>query len=308
MGRGEDTTAAHRWINKEFSSDVPPAKRAFAAALQELCRHLAPAKSSGQPAKAPTQAEAARHVNCSESSLSRFLSGQYVPRPESVEHIYKKACTDAGGEDRLSISLDELLELRERAEAERCHSCVELKTDMESLNKQLQEAQADRAGLQEAVAAGAAEVEALRREVAELRAAVAKLTAAKAGLQARLVARAASAPLPVPRRRGDRQRSNEKRDVAAARQVARRAGELHNGGSQATALTLLRHTTDVLSPMEVASLFRQLREHQQDKLADNLLYIYGRDRQDHDVLRVALELHEQGAPKDAGTLLQAAVE
>jgi hypothetical protein len=90
--------------------------------------------------------------------------------------------------------------------------------------------------------------------------------------------------------------------------VAKRAAELRGNGKQEAALTLLRHTTEVLSPVETATLFRALRHHQQSELLDNLIHIYGRDHQDQEVMHVTWELHKQGCPDDAGALLQAAIE
>jgi hypothetical protein len=45
-----------------------------------------------------------------------------------------------------------------------------------------------------------------------------------------------------------------------------------------------------------------------DDLADNLIHVYGRDQGREDVLNVALALHEEGAPDDAGAVLHAALD
>jgi uncharacterized tellurite resistance protein B-like protein len=245
-------------------------------------------------------------LNCSESSLSRFLSGQSVPRLRSVEHLYETALADARGEHGLGVNLDDLRKLHGAAEAERCRSCLDLRTQLDAAVTQAREAEAEAAALRQSASNVTAELEALRREVRSLKDAVTELKAARAGLQARLTTQAALAPLPVPRRRGDRQRS--KNDASAARQVAKRAAELRGNGRQDAALTLLRHTTEVLSPVETATLFRALRDHQQSELLGNLIHIYGRDHQDQEVMHVTLELHKQGCPDDAGALLQAAVK
>ncbi|ANP55314.1 DNA repair exonuclease SbcCD ATPase subunit [Streptomyces griseochromogenes] len=297
----------------------------------------------------------ADHLKCSETSLSRFLSGQSVPR--SVDFIYKKACADAGGGDVLGISFDELEKLREQAWAERCHSCVALRAERDALVEQVADAQAELTGLRKAAARDAAELAALRQDaqsfvavqaerdalieqvkdaqaeltglrktaardaaelaalrqqvrsfneaLLELRESVTELRATRAGLQARLAAQASLTLLPVPRRRGDRQQSGI--DASAARRVAQQAAELHDDGRQGAALSLLRHTTDVLSPLETATLLQALRRQQQNKLADNVIHIYGRDHHDQDVLQVTLELHKLGAPDDAGALLRAAL-
>ncbi|WOT36623.1 hypothetical protein [Streptomyces coeruleorubidus] len=298
--------AERSWIDKKFRIDVPPGQRALAIALQNLCRHITPASSNKTADIAPTQADAARHLLCSESSLSRFLSGQSVPRLHSVEHLYKTACADAGGEHALGITLDDLRKLHKAASDERCQSCVDLRSQLKAAVSQAVTAEAEIAALRQSASGDAAELESLRREVRSLKDAVSELKSARAGLQARLTTQAALAPLPVPRRRGDRQRS--KNEVSAARQVAKRAAELRSDGRQDVALTLLRHTTEVLSPVETATLFRALRQRQENELVDNLIHIYGRDHRDQEVMHVTWELHKQGLPDDAGALLRAAIE
>ncbi|TQE29367.1 XRE family transcriptional regulator [Streptomyces ipomoeae] len=273
--------AEHGWIEKELSSDVSPGRRALAMALRDLCRYLRPERSAKPGNKELTQTEAAKRLHSNPSSLSRFLGGKRVPGPEFIETLYKEACSAAGDDRALSITLDELKALRLRAVAERrCSKCADLSKRT-------------------------AELASLKREAATLRAAVTELSAAKAGLQARLAAQASLAPPPVPRRRGDRRRSQK--NVSAARQVAARAEELDRGGRQDAALTLLRQTTEVLSPAETAVVLLALRQQQQNRLADNLIHIYGRDQGDRNVIQVALELHEQGAEGDAGAVLRAAV-
>lgn len=313
MARGKGSGVSYGWTAKRFSSDVPPGKRQLAKALQEVCRHLAPGGRAGRTGTGPTQAEAASHVNVSETSLSRFLSGQSVPRLETLEHIYKTACADAGGEDRLGVSKARLVELHERANADHCHSCVTLRAEAEALREQLRITADEVARAEETAQAAsrdARDADRLRREAAalqqvvrSLRETVASLTASPAGLEARGAARpAAASPLPVPRRRGDRQRSA--RDEAAAQNVARRADELRSGSRQENAVPLLRHTTEALSHAEIAALLCLLRQQQQAELADNLIHIYGRDRSHHDVVHVAMELHRHGAQEDAGALLR----
>jgi transcriptional regulator with XRE-family HTH domain len=306
MTRDGGVPVERSWIHKKFRSDVPPGQRALAIALQNLCRHITPTASNKSPDITPTQADAARHLLCSESSLSRFLSGQSVPRFQSVEHFYKTACADAGGEHALGVTLDDLRKLHKAASDERCQSCVDLRSKLTAAASQAVTAEAELAALRQSAFGDAAELASLRREVKSLKEAVSELRATRAGLQARLTTQAALAPLPVPRRRGDRQRN--KNEVSAARQVAKRAAELRSDGRQDAALTLLRHTTEVLSPVETAALFRALRQQQQNELVDNLIHIYGRDHRDQEVMHVTWELHKQGSPDDAGALLRAAIE
>lgn len=289
-----DGVAAGRaaWTDKELRSEVPPHMRNLAEALQALCRHLLPDDAARRAGKRLTQAKAAARIPCDESSLSRYLSGQLVPDLKTTKGLYREACLDAGDEHPVGITFDELVLLRKQAEAERRRSSNEMAAEIDSLHGQLQEAESERA--------------ALRHEVAELKAAVADLKASEAGLQARLTAQTASGPLPVPRRRGDRQRM--RRDIAAVRNLASRAAELDAGGRAGAALRLLRRSADeVLNPLETAGLLLLLRQQQHDDLADNLIHVYGRDQDRDDVLNVALSLHEQGAPDDAGAVLHAAL-
>ncbi|MFF5359234.1 hypothetical protein ACFY4I_07465 [Streptomyces scabiei] len=260
--------------------DLSPARRALAVALGDLCHQLKRDISAETENKELTQAEAAKRLYSSETSLSRFLSGARVPAREFIETLYKEACSDAGGEEAISVSHDALMEMRTAAVAERrCNRCANLRKRT-------------------------VELALLKREASELRAEIADLSANKAGPLARLTAQTTPAPPPVPRRRGDRRRSRT--DMAAARQVATQAGELGRGGRQDAALTLLRQTTEVLSPAETAVVLLTLRQQQQNRLADNLIHIYGRDQGDQSVMRMALELHEHGAVSDAGAVLRAA--
>ncbi|MDW8808434.1 hypothetical protein P1P68_27500 [Streptomyces scabiei] len=274
--------AGNSWIKKQFTSDVPPGRRALAMTLGNLCRHLKPDFSGQSGNKRLNQSEAAGRLRSNPSSLSRFLSGKTVPGPEFIETLYKEACTDAGSERAVGVSLDDVMSLRLRAVDERrCVRCADLSEQAEQLAS-------------------------LRNESATLRAAVTELNAAKAGLQARLAALARPAPPPVPRRKRDRRRSRN--DGAAARRVAAQAEELGRGDRQDVALAMLRQTTtEVLSPVETAVVLLTLRQRHQNRLADNLIHVYGRDQGDRDVMQAALELHEQGAHSDAGALLRAAM-
>lgn len=303
MTQGGEVAAELGWVNKELQDDVPPGRRALAIALQGLCYHLRPEISATSAGKPLSQTSAATRLFSNASSLSRFLSGKTIPGPEFIEKLHKEACSDAGGaEEAVGVTLDELTDLRTRAAAERrCHTCAALSKRIDSLTRQLHAAQSDCASLQER----AAELVSMRHKVATLEATITELDATRAGLQARLAAHSPRKPLPVPRRKGDRQRM--RKDVAAVRQLAEQAKEMHREGRQDAALTLLRQTTEVLSPVETAIVLRLLRQQQQDRLADNLIHIYGRDQAEHDIMQVAIELHEQGSPDDAGAILRAAL-
>lgn len=296
MARSGSTAGRVTWADKTFRSDVRPHMRNLAEALQLLCRHLV-ARQSGtgkRTGRRLTQAKAAERIHCCESSLSRYLSGQSMPHLQIIEKLYLEASRDAGGEHRVETTLDALTLLHKEAEAERHRlGDEELAAEVDAMAEQLKAVDAERT--------------ALRKEVAGLKTAVEELKASEAGLRARLAAQTAPGPLPVPRRRGDRQRM--RRDIAAVRNLAVRAAELDAGGRAEAALRLLRRSADeVLNPLETAGLLLLLRQQQHNDLADNLIHVYGRDQGREDVLNVALSLHEQGAPDDAGAVLHAALD
>ncbi|WP_145869041.1 hypothetical protein [Streptomyces capillispiralis] len=191
------------------------------------------------------------------------------------------------------MTLETLRLLHKQAEAERGRrGNGALAAEVDALTEQLRTVESERA--------------ALRDEVAVLKEAVKELKTTRAGLQARLAARTPSGPLPVPRRKGDRQRMRT--DVSAVRGLVTQAGRLDADGRAEAALMLLRRSTEVLNPLETAGVLLLLRQQQHDELADNLIHVYGRDQGDQDVLQVALTLHEQGSPDDAGAILHAALE
>ncbi|MFF5649834.1 hypothetical protein ACFY8N_15555 [Streptomyces collinus] len=314
---------------KEFRSDVPPGKRALAAELQNLCRLLA-LEPDGS---APTQKQAADRLHTCDTSLSRFLRAEYLPDITIVRLLHAAATNDAGGVEKVGITLADLEELHSTATAEQqCGDCVSVRSEAAALRQQasdsadeLNNIRAELGTVMEEAAALRKEAAALKREVRTLKAEVQTLKAEvqtlkareglalkatarraiRAGQQSRLAARADAALLPVPPRRGDRQQSSpEKR---AALTVARQAEALQNGGRQDGALALLRHSVEVLSPAETAALVCVLREGQLDELAGTLIHIYGRDNPDPHVMRAAAHLHQHGASDDAAALLRAAL-
>ncbi|MGW5736115.1 MULTISPECIES: helix-turn-helix domain-containing protein [Streptomyces] len=234
--------------------------------------------------KRPTQKEAAKRLNCSDTSLSRFLSGHYVPGKRFIRNLHKAACSDASDE-AVGITVYALEALHAQAEPRRCPKCTDLSEMVASLSTQILTAQSGSAILLQTIE---------------------DLESKKAGLEARLAVHYATTQLPVPRRRRDRQLMSI--DVSAVRGVAVQAQTLHEQGDPGMALTLLRQTTtEVLSPVESAATLALLRQQHQDELAENLIRIYGRDQPDEDVMCVALELHERGLTSDAGAVLRAAV-
>ncbi|MFH9671312.1 helix-turn-helix domain-containing protein [Streptomyces sp. NPDC017405] len=329
-GRGP---ARGGWLDpgKGFTGDTPPMKRQLAYVLRDLCRLLRPEELGETGDRPLKQAEAAERLSCTADMLSRYLNTRRMPPQDFVERLYKEACADAAasGQD-VGITRDALLGLYVSALGERegCEHCLELGGRIDSLIQQLnapcpacaahqrqQEARRrQRRQLAARLRSARTEEARLRMTVAELKVTVADLktelaekAASEAGLRERLAAaQGARAQLPVPRRPGDRQLSPK--DVSAARQLVAQAEELDNSGREDLAFTLLRQsTTELLTPPETALVVAELRYRERDRLADDLIHVYGRDQENQDVMAVALELHEKGAPDDAGAILRAAL-
>ncbi|MDH6489958.1 hypothetical protein M2157_005957 [Streptomyces sp. SAI-127] len=308
------------WLERDLHDSCPPRKRELALALRALCRLLRRndqglGASDESAARPLTQDEVATRLLSNATSLSRFLNhdpdNPRVPDEGFVERLYKEACSDAAtrGQD-VGITREVLLDLRTSAEGERrgCRQCVELGKRIDSLTQGFNIAcPSCTARQQRQQAADSVQVTSLKNQVAALRATVREMRTTEAGLQARLAAeQAARTPLPVPRQKRDRQRS--KKEEAVAQQLARQAGELDSTGKPNLALTLLRQgTTELLTPAETAHVMVELRRHERDHLADNLIHVYGRDQGDRHIMAVALELHEEGAIEDAGAILRAAL-
>ncbi|MFJ1974695.1 hypothetical protein ACIO93_39395 [Streptomyces sp. NPDC087903] len=293
---------------------VPPGKRALASELQRLCRLLA-LEPSGN---APTQKQAADRLIISDTSLSRFLSATYLPGIAIVRSLYEAASIDAGGVEKVGITLADLERLHFAAAAEQCGDCVRLRAEVSALRQQAAESadelidvHAELSAIQKEAASLRDEVAALQREARTLKVREVRTLKAsarrsiRAGQRQRRTAQTDAALLPVPPVRGDRQQSNPEKRAALA--VARQAEALQNGGRHDGALALLRHSAEVLSPAEAAALVYVLREGQLNELAATLLHIYGRDNPDTDVMRAAAQLHQHGAPDDAAALLHAAL-
>lgn len=324
---------SHAWAAKSISSDVPPGKRELALQIQQLCRHLTGESRTKKGILEPTQAQAAKRLGISETSLSRFLSGHSVPPMRLLERIHESAREDTDGGLPADVTLTELRSLRDRANADHCDSCVSLRAQLEKLKAELDAArdtratavpiestaarsitthltqrlhalEAQRHHLQQHCDHTEAKIDQLREENAQLRLKIASGAASRAGLGFRPAATQANepTPLPVPHQQGDRQRSAG--TERAARNVAAKAGALQTSRRQGSAVSLLHHTARTLSHVEIAALLCLLRHQREQELADNLIHIYGRDQSYQDVVRVALELHERGAPDDAGTLLR----
>ncbi|GGL28942.1 hypothetical protein GCM10010095_12430 [Streptomyces anthocyanicus] len=302
------------WTEKELDRDVLPDHRQLAMALQEVCRHLVITTPEGLPPTHPTQAQAARYLHVSETTLTRYLQGQRVPPEKGAAVIFDTACRDAGGSQNVGITREGLLELRAKAEQERCANCSrhrkQRRDAVHAAGQKLRALQVTNEELERSAAEQARELGRLRHHVATLKQkaqraeSVQPIPVSEAGPQEFPAAMRPATLLPVPRRQGDRQQSRN-RDLAA-HDVGRRAEELLRDGRPDSTLALLRHTAEAYTPLEVALLVTLLRAQGQDELTDNLVHIFARDRNDHEVVRAALVLHEREAVADAEALLRTA--
>lgn len=316
------------WLDpgKAIPGNVPPRKRQLALALRSLCRLLRSQEPDGPGGNPPKQAEAARRLNCSADMLSRYLNETRVPGREFVERLYGEASADAAasGQDT-GMTREALLTLHSSAAAERrgCKHCSELSERIDSLMRQLNAPcpacvahQAERDAYQLRRKRDTARLRSARRKAARLHAAVeamraetkgdGRALAAEAGPEERPAARTNRALLPVPHQHRDRQQSMK--DMSAARQLVAQAGELDGEGREDLAFTLLRQsTTELLTPAETAQVLVELRQCERDRLANDLIHVFGRDQAKQDVMTVALVLHEKGATDDAGAILRAAL-
>ncbi|WP_328736162.1 hypothetical protein [Streptomyces bobili] len=328
MPYSRNSRPPYAWAKKSLGSDVSPARRELATTLQGLCPLLLIAPKGGDaPAHNPTQGEVAARLKMCESALSRALSGKVLPQRRSVEILFTAASTDAARRDiEVGVTLTDLYQLHAKAAAEQNSEIAsQLSTDLESAASRLRAAKDENEQLRgayeelhtqheelrkqtslkaDSLRALQRKYKVLRREAASLRERTSHL---EAGSPAVSPDAPVIAPLPVPRQAGDRQRTEL--DTAAARNVARRAETLRDGGRQADeVLALLRHTTDAYSPAETALLVVLLTQEGQEDLVRDLLHIYGRDKPDREVLRTSLELLRSGAPTSAEALLLATTE
>ncbi|GGV56106.1 hypothetical protein GCM10010294_01400 [Streptomyces griseoloalbus] len=296
------------WTEKNLHEDVLPDKRRLAMTLQEICRHLVIKSADGVTLTHPTQAQAAEHLKISETSLTRYLKGQYVPAAQVTASLFDTARRDAGDGRSLGITREKLLELRAQAEQERCGNCARHREAVRVAGQKLKAARETQERLEQTAEERDAQLRALRQHASVLKKEAQRARSiqpgAEAGLQKGRRAAQSATLLPVPRRRGDRQQSGN--EVAAAQRITRRAEELLRGGRPDSILALLRHTVEAYTSVEIALLVSLLRTSGQHQLVGNLVHIYGRDRSDRDVVRAALILHEQDAVADAEALLRSA--
>ncbi|MHC5902551.1 hypothetical protein ACVNF4_01335 [Streptomyces sp. S6] len=318
------------WLNPEkgFHHDVGPRKQRLALALRALCRLLGSADPD-KPGDTPyLLREAAKRLDCRPDSLSRYLNHTRIPRQEFVERLYKEACTDAAtsGQD-IGITLEALLVLHTSAlDEQRGRNRPDLDAQIDALTQQVKAPCAECAALRRKQERNASrlrsvsreatrlrgEVAELKVEVAELKVERSELRAIEAGLRELLAASDTGALLPVPRPPRDRQQSTRQRsskEILAARQLVAQATKLNDTGREDLASTLIRQSTaEVMTPAETALVVVGLRQQPGgNQLADDLIHVYGRDQEKEDVMAVALGLHEEGAPDDAGAILRASL-
>ncbi|MET9143259.1 hypothetical protein [Streptomyces sp. NPDC004042] len=298
------------WTEKKLDKDVMPDKRQLAVTLQRVCRHLIVTTPEGLTPTHPTQAQAARYLNVSETTLTRYLQGQRVPPEATATHLFDTACKDAGDSRNFGMTREAFLELRARAEQERCANCSRHRDAVHAAGQKLRALQDTNERLERSAEEQARELGELRQRVTTLKQETQRVKAAQpipvseAGPRKVPTAARSATLLPVPRRQGDRQQS--KNGALAARDVGRRAEALLHASRPDSTLALLRHTAEACTPLEVALLVALLRAQGQDELTANLVHIYARDRNDHEVVRAALVLHEQQAIADAEALLRTA--
>ncbi|WP_053131604.1 hypothetical protein [Streptomyces ambofaciens] len=310
MAKRSNSRRPFAWTEKELDQDVLPDRRRLATALQRICRHLAVTTSEGARTTHPTQAQTAEYLKVSETTLTRYLQGRRIPPDRTAAFIFNTACRDAGDGRKLGITHGELLELRARAEQERCGNCSQHRDAARAAGQKLRSLKETHERLERTAAERTRELSELRRRITGLKQETQRVKDTQpnpmsgAGPERFQGGARAATLLPVPHPQGDRQQS--KNGALAARNVGRRAEELLSGSRPDTTLALLRHTADAYTPAEVALLIALLRKWEQHDLADNLVHIFARDRHDHDVVRAALILHEQQAVTDAETLLRTA--
>ncbi|MER7056792.1 hypothetical protein [Streptomyces sp. NPDC000351] len=300
----------YAWAEKELDEDVLPDRRQLATALQGLLRHLVVTTPDGVTLAYPTQKQAADYLHIHETTLTRYLRGQRIPPERVAASVYDTVCRDAEDSQGVGITREKLLELRARAEQERCVNCSRHRGAARAAGQKLRALQETHERLERSAAERDRELGELRQHAAALKRETQRVKAAQpipvSEAGPRKVRGAARPATLLPVRRRDRDRQQSKNETVAARHVGRRAEELLHGGRPDSTLALLRHTAEASTPTEVALLVALLRSQGQDVLADNLVHIYARDRNDQDVVRTALILHERQAVADAEVLLRTA--
>ncbi|MFC9588306.1 hypothetical protein ACFTUC_00585 [Streptomyces sp. NPDC056944] len=257
----------------KIRADLPPGRLALADTIATLYRHLAVSSLAEA-----CQLLASRSWQKDPSELSRYRSGGRKPPIGFVEQLHALAVKKAGAEI-VGLGLDDVRRIHAAAEPTLCRTCTPLRQE----NARLQRENS--------------------RLITHQRTAAPR--SPKADRPVPHTTPVSTAPLPVPARPGDRQRSA--RDIAAAQQLVATAADFHGSGQTSHAVSWLQEASASLSPLESAASIALLRQ-QGTLLADTAIGIQGRSRPEKDVILIALELYEFGLPEDAGALLRAAVK
>jgi hypothetical protein len=244
-----------RGSHKIDEKNLPPEHLELASAMLALRRGLTRPRPMPSLADISERLRKAGHP-ASISSISKYVRVKDIPPARFVEELYRLARADTGPSCGL-LTIDELLDLRDKAEAEGCRGCL--------------------------------------RHLRARRTAPTgdSLTSAK------------SAHLPVPRPDRDRQRIDSIYPAAAI--VADESVKHLADGRHEAALAILSEVPERLTPAESAACLVLLRRQEQQLLAETLIQVYGREQQDKDVMRLAVELHAYGHVDDADKALRAAV-
>ncbi|MCY0934754.1 hypothetical protein [Streptomyces sp. H34-S4] len=240
-------------------------------AFTEVLARLVEATGAGSQADV-VRALASRGYPVDRGALSRYLSGARSPALQFVEQLYRLAVLQVGSAEGLGLTWEDVRRAHGRVElrkAAKCSDCVRGRGG---------EAGSDAAA--DVGQAGSGEVISAARH------------------------RVASPP--VPRRRGDRRRSDS--DLAAAERFAAGAADLDRDGRASEAVAALSDAVAFFTPLEAAAAIVALGGGRHDQLADSLGQMYARERQGRAVIRMVLELQDRGVPDQAAAVLRMAAE
>jgi hypothetical protein len=219
--------------------------------------------------------------------------------------VIRKLHAQVGGPEKTGLTPADLKKLHVAAASEHCASCAKERAASAMAEQQASRSTAELNTAREEAAALRRKVRMLESRAEQTPRDAAAWSAVQAGQRPRSKKQSDTVLLPVPPGRGDRQQKSSLRRTAL--NIAHQAEAMQDGGRHGDVLAQLRHSAEILSPVETAVLVDVLRERQLHEQADTLIHIYGRDKPDRDVLRTADQLHRQGASQDAAGLLQAAL-
>lgn len=281
-------------VGTRIAASLAPGRKKLAECMRDLYGCLG----------ARTIPEAARRIasygyETDATQISRYLNGRRLP-PESFVRCLHRAAVGEAGAVAVGVSEYELVQLRRQAEPTHCGRCAQLSARCEHLQEENNRLEAEAARVREEAAQQGTAV-----LPGQARAQAARTGDSLAGGGEGLVGgRSRITPLPVPPRKGDRQRSVIA--SVAARQLASRAAELHESGDISAVVALLSASTEVLSPLEQAAALVLLREQERGQIADTLIHFLARGRSEGVIAQAALGLFDFGLPDEAEALLRVA--